>query len=81
MLVGLVMMSALATAGASAPPATKAEALPLARCDRPDAKHVSGATPLVPQRLGELPSADRIAAVYRDIDGCPSSVMLTRGKR
>jgi len=52
-----------------------------ARCSPPGAeKAARSATPVAPQKLGELPPASAIAAVWRfDEKGCPRPVVLKRG--
>jgi hypothetical protein len=49
---------------------------PLAKCERPSARQVSGAVKPGLHKLGELPSAKPIYTVVREIDGCPTPVSV-----
>ncbi len=52
---------------------------PPAHCTRPDRLKVDGQPMAGTQRLGDLPPADQIKTVYREMNGCPAPLVVRSG--
>jgi hypothetical protein len=68
-----LLLALLPTLAAAQPAKPKA---PLATCERPSARQVSGAVKPGLHKLGELPTAKPIYTVVREVDGCPTPVSV-----
>ena len=64
------ILSLLAAPALAAPPEEKRS------CTRPDVHQARPAAPVRPRTLGELPPGNLELAVYRQIDGCQTPVIV-----
>ncbi|MBM3927202.1 MAG: hypothetical protein FJ335_01890 [Sphingomonadales bacterium] len=82
MMIGLttLLLTALTTGPAQAPVSAPPPAVPIpARCN-PTADKTRGVRLAGPTKLGDLPPASQVLAVFRkDADGCPQPVVLRKG--
>jgi hypothetical protein len=68
-----LLLALLPTLAAAQPTKPKP---PLATCERPSARQVSGAVKPGLHKLGDLPPAKPIYTVVREFDGCPTPVSV-----
>ncbi len=71
-----VVAAALIATGVSAQVPKSAAVKGKEHCRPSVADKVAAGTRAEPRKLGDLPPAMRIATVYREIDRCPSPVVL-----
>lgn len=66
---------ALMPVAAAAEPMTPGGPKP---CHADQSRRADARTALHPQKLGQLPPADLLSAVYRSVDRCPTPVVLRK---